>query len=78
MSLDQPPQCESSIDAHAVWLSSQDEDELLAAEERAVLAGFGSDLERLLVKEAKAAGTPVLESGRIRTEYIKKFLAAVR
>jgi hypothetical protein len=61
-------------DHHRTWLHSQNEAALLLAEEHALAAGFGTDLERKLVAEARSRGTGVFASGRIRTQYIERFV----
>lgn len=61
-------------DHHRTWLLTQNETELLLAEEQALAAGFGTELERKLVTEARTGGAALLLSGRIRTQFIEKFV----
>lgn len=61
-------------DLHRLWLRAQDAATLLAAEGEALMAGFGTELERKIVAEARSNGAPLSASGRIRTEFIEKFI----
>ena len=65
---------ESTNDQFKSWLASQQEDELLAGETTALEIGFGSDFERRIVQEERSNGTPLLQSRRIRQEYVRRFL----
>ncbi|TWU21415.1 Replication initiator protein A [Bythopirellula polymerisocia] len=65
---------ESTNDQFKSWLASQQEDELFAGETRALESGFGSDFERRIVQEERSKGTPLLQSRRIRQEYVRRFL----
>jgi hypothetical protein len=65
-------------DSHAVWLEQQTEEQLQAAEDIAIQQTFGSKLERQIIDGEKRAGKSILESGRIRQEYIRRFLEPER
>ncbi len=75
---EQPASRYESDDVHRHWLGTQNETDLLNAEEQALAAGFGTDLERKLVIESRTRGTSLLSSGRIRTQYIERFVRSVK
>ncbi len=43
-------------------------------ESRALAAGFGSELERKLVLEARAEGRSVVGSGSLRQAYVARYM----
>jgi hypothetical protein len=62
-------------DTLKVWLGSQREEDFAKHEAEALAAGFGSELERTIVLEEKAKGVSMNCSGRIRQEYVRRFMA---
>ena len=64
-------------DDHQRWLETQTEASLCDAEIDALNAGFGTTLERNLIERDRAAGKAILDSGRIRQEFIRKFAATL-
>lgn len=61
-------------DQHRQWLLGQEEATLVFEEGLALEAGFGSELERKLVREERSSGVKVRESGRIRTQFVRRFI----
>lgn len=64
----------STIDQHTTWLAQQNENDLMAAEDQAFEQAFGSKLERQLIQQDRKEGKPILESGRLRQEFIRRFM----
>jgi hypothetical protein len=64
----------STIDQHTTWLAQQNENDLMAAEDQAFDQAFGSKLERQLIQQDRKEGKPILESGRLRQEFIRRFM----
>lgn len=57
------------------WLRMQTEQKLSAAESQAMEQQFGSELERRLIHSERVKGRPILTSGRIRLEFVRRYLA---
>jgi hypothetical protein len=64
----------SAVDSLKLWFAGQRAVNLAEAEERALTSGFGSELERTIVSEEKSRGVSVLQGGRIRQEYLRRFM----
>ena len=64
----------AAVDSLKLWLAEQRADDLAAAEERCIASRFGSELERSIVQDEKSRGVAVLHGGRIRQEYLRRFL----
>jgi hypothetical protein len=47
---------------------------LAAAEREALACEFGSGFERKLVYEEHDRGTPLQQGGRVRLEYVRRFI----
>lgn len=60
-------------DALKIWLSSQNEIELLSLETKALEGEYGSKLERKVISDERLAGVPVQNGGRLRQEYVRRF-----
>lgn len=56
------------------WLGEQNEEELFDAESQALEEEFGSDFERTIVLNERAAGISVLDGRLIRKEYLRRYL----
>lgn len=56
------------------WMSFQSEANLFQRETEALEGHFGSELERRLVADERAKGIPVIASGRIRQQYVQRFI----
>lgn len=65
-------------DTLKLWLASQPEATLLEQEQRAIDSGFGSELERQIVTEAREKQIPILASGRIRQMYVHRYYESTR
>jgi len=61
-------------DSHQLWIQSKNENELQAAEDRALIAEYGSKLERAAIERDRAIQLPIKESGLIRQQYIRRYL----
>lgn len=72
-----PKSRERHEDTLKTWLACQTEVGLFQKETDALGMGFGSELERRLIVEERAKKTPVLSSGRIRQQYVRRFLDTV-
>ena len=59
------------------WLSRQSETELFAWETEALEAGFGTELERRLIRDKRSTKLPILASGRIREDYLRKYVESI-
>lgn len=57
------------------WLQTQEERDLLKSETEALACAYGSELERKIVAEERAKGSPILRSRRIRLEYVRRFVS---
>jgi Replication initiator protein A len=66
-------EAEPTLDSHVLWLSQQSEAELLDLETAALSESFGSDFERKMILTDQSAGRSILESGRLRQEYVKRY-----
>ena len=60
------------------WLSRFTEAELQAAEEEALKAEFGTQLQRNMVQNNRAEGKAILESGAIRQGFVKDYLLSCK
>jgi len=56
------------------WFVGQGERELFIQETSAIEAGFGSELERKIIADERSKEKPILGSGRIRQEYVRRFV----
>lgn len=65
---------DNAEDALKLWVAEQDEQHLLAGEERALAEQFGSEFERRIVLSEREQGSPILRSRRIRLEYVRRYL----
>jgi hypothetical protein len=63
-----------NIDSHTEWLGQQTESDLSVAEDQAFEQGFGSKLERQLIERDRKDGKAILDSGRLRQEFIRRFM----
>lgn len=69
------PQAKRRTDDLKRWLAGQAEEELLRFETAALSQGFGSTFERRRVAEDQRAGKSISKSGRVRQEYLRRFMA---
>jgi hypothetical protein len=60
-------------DSLKAWLTSRADEELERLESEALQQLFGSELERTIIAEERAAGVPVRNARRIRQEYVRRF-----
>lgn len=67
-----------SADPLKLWLAKQSEITLLEQEQRALDSGFGSELERQIVIEARQKQISILASGRIRQMYVHRYCESTR
>mgnify|MGYP001199877014 CR=1 FL=1 len=64
----------STNDPHTAWLAQQNENDLRMAEDQAFEQVFGSKLERQLIQQDRKGGKTILESGRLRQEFVRRFI----
>jgi hypothetical protein len=64
---------DSHADELKTWLSLKEEPDLRRWEDDALNVGFGSELERRIIAEERARNIPILSSGRIRQEYVRRY-----
>ena len=64
----------ASVDSLGLWIVTQREEDLARQEAQALVNGFGSELERKIVLAERSKAIPVLKAGRIRQEYVRRFL----
>ena len=55
------------------WFANRSESELRSLEEQALEARYGSELERKLVRESRAAGEDFASCGLLRRQYVRRF-----
>jgi hypothetical protein len=65
---------DAAEDGLKAWFRSQSESELSQQEAQALESGFGSELERKIVADERAKNIPVLAGGRIRQEFLRRFV----
>ncbi|MEZ6103776.1 MAG: plasmid replication initiator TrfA [Pirellulaceae bacterium] len=58
------------------WIGVVGENRLLELEDLAIAEKFGSDFERKMVRNSRSEGLSIAESGRIRKDYLRKFIEA--
>lgn len=64
----------AGVDALRSWLADQNENGLFDAESRALEEEFGSEFERTIVANERAAGISVREGRLTRKEYVRRYL----
>lgn len=64
----------AGVDGLRSWLADQNEDDLFEAESRALEEEFGSEFERTIVANERAAGISVREGRLTRKEYLRRYL----
>lgn len=67
----------AAIDSLKNWLVSQTEADLMIHEANALSHGFGSEFERDVVRQEQVAGMPLLQSRRIRQEYVRRYIESL-
>ena len=67
-------QTATKIDEHLVWLAQQSETMLFEQETKALKAGFGRKFHHDMIAEERNRNVPVLESSRLRQQYVRHFI----
>lgn len=67
-----PPEGDSLKD----WVANHCDEELATAETDALESGFGPELQRRIAFDERQKGISVREGGRIRQDYVRRFLQA--
>ena len=63
-------------DEDRTWFANRSESELRSLEEQALGARYGSELERKLVRESRAAEEDFASCGLLRRQYVRRFAAS--
>jgi hypothetical protein len=64
------------MDSLRQWIGSQEEQHLQECEVEALAVEFGRELERKLILDERSRGIPVRQAGRIRQEYLRRFVGS--